>query len=158
MSEVRPKILIIDDEIVSSKALAMQLEADYEISLNHDGRNIAELIRQNRPDLILLDIMLPEVSGYDICEALRVSKETEDIPVIFLTGLEDSFNEQIGLDMGAVDYVIKPISPEILKTRILNVIQVNMYIEFLEKLLGEKDIALTTLQQEAELLLQCRQI
>ncbi len=153
MNEANQNILIIDDEVVQATSIAMQLEADYNISLNHDGQNIVDLVIKQKPDLILLDIMLPDISGYDICEILKEHPDTHHVPIIFLTGLEDSYNEQTGLDLGAHDYISKPISVGILKARILRILQANLYIEFLERLLGEKDVALATLQQEAALLL-----
>lgn len=153
MSEVKPKVLIIDDEVVSATALAIQLESDYEVTINHDGLDVLKVVKEFNADIILLDILLPDTSGYEIYETLKGNEETQDIPVVFVTGLEESFNEQIGLDLGALDYITKPISLGILKTRMARILTMNLYIEFLEHLLGEKDIALTTLQQEASLLL-----
>lgn len=104
------KILIVDDEKKIVDILKAYLERDgYQVSTAYDGRSALELARSNSPDLIILDLMLPEVSGWDVCRELR--KES-DVPVIMLTARDDTTDKIIGLELGADDYVTKPFDPK----------------------------------------------
>ena len=104
------KILVVDDEKKIVDILKAYLERDgYQVSTAYDGRSALELARSNSPDLIILDLMLPEVSGWDVCRELR--KES-DVPVIMLTARDDTTDKIIGLELGADDYVTKPFDPK----------------------------------------------
>ncbi|MFC2056620.1 response regulator [Chloroflexota bacterium] len=104
------KILVVDDEKKIVDILKAYLERDgYQVSTAYDGRSALDLARSNSPDLIILDLMLPEVSGWDVCRELR--KES-DVPVIMLTARDDTTDKIIGLELGADDYVTKPFDPK----------------------------------------------
>lgn len=129
----KPLICIVDDEITNAEMMRLILADEYETCLAYSGREAIDVISSRRPDLVLLDIVLPDLSGYEVCKALQSDPDTESIPVIFVTGLEDKKSESIGLEAGAIDYVVKPVVSDIVKARIQRVLQTGMYIEFLEK-------------------------
>ncbi|MFH1155947.1 MAG: response regulator [Pseudomonadota bacterium] len=116
--ETRQRILVIDDEPINITILNELLESDYEIQAASGGREALESVHQNPPDLILLDIIMPDVDGYEVLRQLKNCPETADIPVIFVTIMSEIDDEKKGLDMGAVDYIVKPISPSIVAARV----------------------------------------
>jgi two-component system OmpR family response regulator len=110
------KILVVDDEKKIVDILKAYLERDgYQVIAAYDGRSALELAQSNLPDLIILDLMLPEVSGWDVCRELR--KES-DVPVIMLTARDDTTDKIIGLELGADDYVTKPFDPKEIISRV----------------------------------------
>lgn len=153
-SEVRPLIAIVDDDLASANLLAMVLEADYDSFIATSGIEAIAMVRDRQPDLVLLDIMLPDISGYETCVALQAEPATAKIPVIFVTGLEASENEEFGFVAGAVDYQSKPINPGILKVRIARILDNTMYIEFLEGMLSQKDLTLSIFRDRAKAMLK----
>jgi len=115
------KILVVDDEKKIVDILKAYLERDgYQVIAAYDGRSALELARSNSPDLIILDLMLPEVSGWDVCRELR--KES-DVPVIMLTARDDTTDKIIGLELGADDYVTKPFDPKEIISRVRAVLR-----------------------------------
>src|SRR5574341_1484200 len=101
-----PRILVVDDEPAVLDLLAYNLRrANYEVLTAVDGRAALHLARDSRPDLILLDLMLPEVDGLDVCRELRRSSQ---IPIIILTARDEEVDRVVGLELGADDYVCKP--------------------------------------------------
>ena len=120
------KILIIDDNMQNLKTLKMTLEGEYEIIISRDGRNALKLAKENSPTIILLDVVMPVMDGFEVLEALKNTPETQSIPVIFITTLSDPENEEIGLKLGASDYITKPFSPGVIKARVKN--QVDLFL------------------------------
>jgi len=116
----RPRILIVDDEMMNIEILNAALEDEYEISFATSGVDALGIARSTRPDLVLLDVMMPGMDGYEVCRRLKDDRLTLDIPIIFATGLGDQAAEVRGLSLGAIDYVTKPISPVIVRARIHN--------------------------------------
>ncbi|MCG8614896.1 MAG: response regulator, partial [Desulfobacterales bacterium] len=116
----RDTILVVDDTEANIDILLDILEADYEVGVATDGESALEAVAEELPDLILLDIMMPGMDGYQVCERLQSEDKTKDIPVIFVTALEQQENETRGLGLGAVDYITKPFNPEIVKLRVEN--------------------------------------
>ena len=115
------KILVVDDEKRIVEILKAYLERDgYRVIAAYDGRSALELARNNSPDLIILDLMLPEISGWDVCRTLR--KES-DVPIIMLTARDETTDKIVGLELGADDYVTKPFDPKELVTRVRTVIR-----------------------------------
>jgi len=115
------RILVVDDEPAVTDLLAYNLhKAGYEILLAADGREALRLARQSNPDLILLDLMLPEVDGLDVCRELR---RTSEVPVIMLTARGEEIDRVVGLELGADDYVSKPFSMRELLARIKAVLR-----------------------------------
>jgi putative two-component system response regulator len=152
-SEPRPLIAIVDDDLASANLLAIVLATDYDCFIATSGIEAIAMIRSRQPDLVLLDIMLPDISGYETCVALQAEPATSKIPVIFITGLEESENEELGFVAGAVDYQSKPINPGILKVRIARILDNTMYIEFLEVMLSQKDLTLSVFRDSAKAML-----
>ncbi|MEO5328628.1 MAG: two-component system response regulator [Magnetococcus sp. THC-1_WYH] len=114
----RPTLLVVDDTEANIDILVDGLENDYDLSVAMDGPSALEIAQENRPDLILLDIMMPGMSGYEVCERLKGDTALRDIPIIFITAMSQEEDETKGLAMGAVDYVTKPISIPILQARV----------------------------------------
>src|SRR5215470_4136231 len=115
------KILVVDDDRKTVDLLKLYLEKDgYQVLVAHDGRQALELARQKRPDLVLLDLMLPNVEGLDVCRILRAEART---PIIMLTARTTEDDKLLGLDLGADDYITKPFSPRELLARVRAVLR-----------------------------------
>jgi len=113
------RIAVIEDEKDLSGLLAFQLEKEgYQILIAHDGKSGYELVSSELPDLVLLDIMLPIISGVEVCKLLKKQKSTQGIPVIMLTAKSEEIDRVIGFEVGADDYVTKPFSLRELLLRI----------------------------------------
>ncbi len=112
------KILIVDDEPDSLNLLYTFLENDYKVIVASNGSEALKLAAKSTPDLILLDVMMPDMDGYEVCRELKAKKETRSIPVIFVSSMSDMVDEHKGLKAGAVDYITKPISFVIARARI----------------------------------------
>lgn len=113
-----PLILVVDDEASNLQLLRQILQDHYRLLFAKDGPRALELARQERPDLVLLDVMMPGMSGYEVCAALKADALTEAIPVVFVTALTDTADELEGFAAGAVDYITKPVSPPIVRARV----------------------------------------
>jgi putative two-component system response regulator len=111
-------ILLVDDEPSNLHVLKQILQEHYHLLFAKDGQKALELCREKKPDLILLDIMMPEISGYDVCIELKKDHNTAKIPVIFISALSDSLDETHGFDVGAVDYIVKPVNPAVVRARV----------------------------------------
>lgn len=114
----KQKILIAEDERLNINILVNILKSDYKISVAKNGKQAIERAMSNLPDLILLDIMMPEMNGYDVCKNLKENERTKDIPVIFITAMKEEGDEAKGFDLGAVDYITKPFHPPIVMARV----------------------------------------
>ncbi|MCK5682901.1 response regulator [bacterium] len=119
IKDKKAKILIVDDEPVNINILGNLLQKDYDIMVAIDGKNCLNLARVSpHPDLILLDIMMPKMDGYEVCRQLQAENQTKNIPVIFVSAAKTLENEARGLSIGAVDYIIKPFNNDIVKARV----------------------------------------
>jgi putative two-component system response regulator len=116
----RPKLLVVDDEATNLQMLRHVLQDDYRLLFAKDGSKAIALAQRERPDLVLLDIMMPDMTGYEVCAALKQDPQTRHIPVIFVTALADADDEARGFAVGGVDYLTKPASPAIVKARVRN--------------------------------------
>ena len=129
------RVLIVDDEPTNINMLGESLTGDYIVTAANSGEEALRLVEgETKPDLILLDIQMPEMSGFEVCQKIKENKETEDIAVIFITSLDDQFNEEAGFDLGALDYIQKPFSPTNVKARVkvhLDNIRYRKLLEFL---------------------------
>ena len=126
------RILIVDDERYNIKVLTNFLRADYKIMAAKTGEQALNAAQgSNPPDLILLDIMMPGIDGYEVCKKLKADSRTLHIPVIFVTALDASDDEAKGFELGAVDYITKPFKPVIVKARIRTHIQLKRKTDLL---------------------------
>jgi DNA-binding response OmpR family regulator len=115
------KILVVDDDRKTAELIRIYLERDgYQALIAHDGRQALDLARQRRPDLIVLDLMLPMVDGLDVCRILRADSQ---VPIIMLTAKTTEDDKLLGLDLGADDYITKPFSPRELVARVRAVLR-----------------------------------
>lgn len=123
----RPKILLVDDMPANLSLLAGALGEHYELQAANSGEDALEAVAADRPDLVLLDVNMPGISGHEICRTLKGSPESADIPIIFLTGRDDEEDELLGLGLGAADYVTRPFSIPILRARIQTHLKMKEY-------------------------------
>ena len=117
-------ILVVEDESALAEVLRYNLESEgFKVAVAHDGRSAMEQLEDTHPDLVILDWMLPEMSGLDICRTMRRRPELRDVPVIMLTAKGEEYDRVRGLDAGADDYVVKPFSPKELIARVRAVLR-----------------------------------
>lgn len=114
----RPKILIVDDEPTNLQILRQILHEDYRLLFARNGEKALEIAADEQPNLILLDVMMPGMTGLEICRHLKSAAPTQAIPVIFVTALSEVEEESAGFAAGAVDYITKPVSPPVVRARV----------------------------------------
>ena len=114
----KSKILVVDDKPNNLKILQQILKEQYQLIFANNGKKAISAAKNHQPDLILLDIMMPDMDGYEVCEHLKSESETRRIPVIFVTAMGDVQNEARGFDVGAVDYIQKPVSGPVVHRRV----------------------------------------
>jgi len=117
---VKNNLLIVEDDPSNILELSHILRPLYQVNAAKDGETALQYIKKYMPDLILLDIIMPGISGYDVLAELQGSEDTKEIPVIFITGLRNSDDERRGLVLGAVDYICKPFDEVIVRHRVSN--------------------------------------
>ena len=133
-SNYKGTILIVDDTETNIDILMEALGEEFELSVALDGESALELVEEVTPDLILLDIMMPGIDGYEVCRQLKTDKIKKDIPIIFLTAMSDADDEAKGLELGAMDYITKPFNPELVKARVRNQLAMRRYqLELIEQ-------------------------
>lgn len=151
--ETRATVLIVDDEAINRRILGRALEHEHLLEFAENGEAALKIARELHPDLILLDVMMPDVDGFEVCTRLREDPAIAHIPVIFVTSLDDHINEEQGLRAGAVDYISKPIEPLIVRARVKLHIDLRRYTDFLERLLKRRTESLEEAQEEARQIL-----
>ncbi len=119
-AERRSQVLIVDDSLGNIELLGHILGAEYGISFASNGIEGLDLATRYPTDLILLDVMMPGLDGYEVCRRLKANPDTRDIPVVFLTSLESAVDEEYGLSLGAEDFIHKPVSPPVVLARVRN--------------------------------------
>ena len=120
MEQSRAKILVVDDTKTNIEVLEGVLSPLYDVFVAMNGKKALLLAQKVKPDLILLDVMMPEMDGYETIKQIHQIDEIKDIPVFFLTAKSDNQSEQVGLDLGAVDYIAKPFTPQLVMLRVKN--------------------------------------
>ena len=134
MAKDKQTIMLVDDNLACLTMCKNIFKSKYEVYPISSGAKLFEILAKVTPDLILLDVLMPEMDGYEVIKRLKSSPKTQDIPVIFLTARDDPKNENEGLSLGAVDYISKPFSPSMLLKRIDNHLQLLSYRKDLEKI------------------------
>jgi diguanylate cyclase (GGDEF)-like protein len=127
-------LLIVDDMVSNIEILDGILGADYDILFATSGKDALQIAGEQKPDLILLDIVMPEMDGYEVCSRLKADSRTSDIPVIFITAMGQEEDESKGLNLGAIDYLTKPVRPSIVKARVRNHLELKRYRDSLKTL------------------------
>ena len=127
-------ILVIDDDSSIIEFVQIIFGIEQEVLVAGSGAEGLHLAQRRRPDLILLDISMPDMDGLEVCRRLKADQRSENIPVIFLTSRRDPKTEALGLEAGAIDYVAKPINPAIIKARVKNHLKMKRYQDLLENL------------------------
>src|SRR4030042_6658879 len=141
MADKKAFILVVEDEPDISGLISYNLErAGLEAARAQDGRTALSLIQKRQPDLILLDLMLPDADGTDICKSLKSNEKTRHIPVIMVTARGEEIDRVVGFELGADDYIVKPFSPRELVLRVKAVLQRTSPREPLSKILDAAGI------------------
>ncbi len=147
-----PVVLVVDDTPDNLALMAELLKERYSVKVAANGERALKIAQtQPQPDLVLLDIMMPGMDGYEVCRQLKAQESTKDIPVIFLTARTDTEDERQGLALGAVDYITKPVSPPILLARVQTHLALKATADFLRDKSAylEREVALRTLEVQA---------
>lgn len=140
------RVLIVDDVKANVDVLVQALRNDYELYVAMDGESALAIARKAKPDLILLDVSMPGMDGYEVCRRLMSDEGTRNIPVILQTSLSDAEDEARGLALGAVDYITKPFNPNLLRARVRNYIELKRHGDDLECLVQERTLELQRTQ------------
>ncbi len=130
----RQSVLVVDDNLMNIEVIHEMLSANYEVLFATSGVEAIELAVITRPDLILLDVLMPGLSGYEVCRNLKSNIITQHIPIVFITAVGQTESEEKGLKLGAIDYIAKPFSPAVLKARIANHLELKRYRDLLSDL------------------------
>ena len=154
---MKPRILAIDDTPTNLMTLGAALSAEYDLQFATSGQEGLSLAQTVLPDLILLDIMMPEMDGYEVCRRLKADAKLNAVPVIFITALDDLDAEAVGLELGAADYLTKPINVRVARQRIHNLLerealrkQIELHRDKLEEQVRERTLGLAIAKEAAE--------
>ncbi|MCT7507547.1 GGDEF domain-containing response regulator [Aliarcobacter cryaerophilus] len=131
----KPTILVVDDMTTTLLLIHDLLKDTYEVKIAKSGTKALEILESpNDIDLILLDIEMPDINGYDVCKRIKNNETIKNIPIIFITGRTSQEDEEYGLNLGAIDYITKPFNKAIVKLRIKNYLDLKIKNDMLEKL------------------------
>ncbi len=114
----RPRLLVVDDQPINIQALYQTFASDHQVMMATSGEQALILCKTQQPDIVLLDVMMPGMDGHEVCRRLKADSSTRDIPVIFVTAHTNEVAETFGLELGAVDFISKPINPKIVRARV----------------------------------------
>jgi diguanylate cyclase (GGDEF)-like protein len=135
LARTKPTVLIVDDESANVKILANGLKSDYRIMVANTGQKALDIAQAKpQPDLILLDILMPDMDGYQVCKILKDQSNTHSIPIIFVSALDHNAEEEKGLNLGAVDYISKPFHLPIVQSRVRNHLTLKLKTDLLEQM------------------------
>ncbi|NVO05904.1 MAG: diguanylate cyclase [Rhodoferax sp.] len=130
----RPKLLVVDDQPINIQVMYRCFAGDYQVFMATNGEQALSLCKSNPPDLILLDVVMPGVDGFEVCKRLKEDESTRHIPVIFVTAHTDPAQETHGLSLGAVDFIAKPINPDVVRARVKTHLTLKFQSDLLRKL------------------------
>ena len=141
-------ILVVDDVAANIDILVVLLQDDYVVKAAIHGEKALQIARsETPPDLILLDIMMPDLDGYEVCRRLKADERTENIPIMFISALGEDENEEKGIRLGALDYIAKPFSPAVVKARVRNQLQLKYHQDHLEDMVRKRTEELELTQE-----------
>ncbi len=147
----KPKILIVDDIPTNITILTEILMADYKLICTTNGKDVLELSLSLTPDIILLDIMMPDLDGYEVCRQLKSDSATKTIPVVFLTAKNEEEDETLGLEIGAVDYISKPFSATILQHKVRIQLELKQHRDNLEEIIKQRTVEITKSNEKLQI-------
>jgi diguanylate cyclase (GGDEF)-like protein len=130
----RPRLLIVDDQPLNIRLFHEIFHADHEVFFATSGEGALEFCHTNRPDLILLDVVMPGLDGYEVCRRLKQDERTREIPVIFVTAQSDASEEEDGLAVGAVDFIAKSASANVMRARVATLITLSRQTDLLRRM------------------------
>ena len=119
----KPRILIVDDDPINVRVLTKALQRTYDICTATNGFDAIEQVKETSPDLLILDVMMPDLSGFDVCKIIKAEEAYADIPILFLTAMGTITSEITGLKLGGIDYLTKPVKIDLLELRVRNHIE-----------------------------------
>jgi diguanylate cyclase (GGDEF)-like protein len=134
MENKKQIVLIVDDMAANIEVLNGVLGEDCEVIFATNGKDAVEIAADQLPDIILLDVVMPDMDGYEVCASLKANYRTQAIPVIFITAMNQEEEESKGLNAGGIDYITKPIRPSIVKARVRNHLELKRYRDHLQEL------------------------
>jgi diguanylate cyclase (GGDEF)-like protein len=130
----KPKLLVVDDQPINIQVMYQIFAPDYQVFMATSGLQALALCKENPPDLILLDVVMPGMDGFEVCTQLKTDETTRNIPVIFVTGHNDAEQETYGLDVGAVDFISKPVNPAVVRARVKTHLTLKFQSDVMRKL------------------------
>lgn len=131
---VKPRLLVVDDQPINIQVMHQIFASDHQVFMATSGAQALAFCRATPPDLVLLDIVMPGMDGFEVCEALKSDASTKDIPVIFVTGHTDAAQETLGLELGAVDFISKPVTPAVVRARVKTHLTLKFQTDLMRKL------------------------
>lgn len=149
-SSPKPRILIVEDAPEYIHLMIETLHEDFAIMVATNGEQALQMTRgENRPDIILLDVIMPGISGYEVCRILKSDKRTQNIPVLFMSSLNEEDDERLGLEIGGLDYISKPFRPSLVKARIHNQLELKRHRDHLQDIVQDRTHELQLTQDAA---------
>ncbi len=130
----KPKLLVVDDQPINIQVMYQSFAGDYQVFMATSGAQALSICKANPPDLILLDIVMPGMDGFEVCQQLKADESTRNIPVIFVTAHTDAAQESHGLSLGAVDFIAKPVNPTVVRARVKTHLTLKFQSDLLRKL------------------------
>ena len=130
----KPKLLVVDDQPANIQVLHRAFSAEYQVFMATNGPQALSVCREQHPDLVLLDVVMDGMDGHEICRQMRADPNIRDIPVIFVTAHNDPVQETKGLDLGAVDFISKPINPDVVRARVRTHLKLKLRSDILRRL------------------------
>jgi len=130
----KPKLLVVDDQPINIQVMHQIFAADFQVFMATSGTQALALCKDNPPDLVLLDIVMPGMDGFEVCGQLKADAATRDIPVIFVTAHTDAAQETRGLEVGAVDFISKPVNPAVVRARVKTHLTLKLQSDVMRKL------------------------
>ncbi len=131
---VRPRLLVVDDQPINIQVLYRAFSGEYQVFMATGGEQAITMCRDNPPDLVLLDVSMPGMDGYEVCAHLKHDQATRDIPVIFVTAHDSTDDETRGLAVGAVDFITKPVNPQVVRARVKTHITLKLQSDLLRQM------------------------
>jgi diguanylate cyclase (GGDEF)-like protein len=130
----KPKLLVVDDQAINIQVMYRCFAGDYQVFMATNGEQALSLCKSNPPDLILLDVVMPGLDGFEVCRRLKADSATSHIPVIFVTAHTDPAQETRGLNLGAVDFIAKPVNPDVVRARVKTHLTLKLQSDLLRQL------------------------